>query len=266
MPARKQHPAIVFFDLDGTLVNKQNMVPATAMAAIRQLRQNGHLAFLNTGRSLAGIHPHILEVTFDGIVAACGTYIEYQGETLLNRLIDPAILDTVLPVLERSAIDVWMEGPEHVYFQSLPPHANVARFFRLFEDLPGVNQDWHDSLITANKLCYLLRPDSIPEPGLTMLRQHFHIINHEPDPFGEAVQLGFSKATGMQFVLDHLNIDQRQTYAFGDSLNDIEMLTFARCGIAMGGSRSHVLQASDHVTGGVDNNGIADALQRFGLI
>ena len=262
-----QNKALVFFDIDGTLIDEHRQVPASAAKAIRQLRQNGHLAFINTGRSYAGIHPEIKDVGFDGIVAANGTWIQYQGELLHNTTIDPRLLAQILPIVEQSEIDFWMEGPEHVYFERLVnPPAHVAHFIDVFSVLPGVNRDWHQGPIVTNKMSYHLRPESRLEPALSLLRRHFTVVQKDPDPYGEVIPSGYSKATGMIFLLEHLGFSQEQTYAFGDSLNDLEMLTFAANGIAMGGSRRTVLRASDHVTGSAAENGITDALAHFGLI
>lgn len=259
-------PALVFFDVDGTLLDEQKQIPASAVAAIRQLRKNGHKAFLNTGRTRAGLHPHILDVQFDGIIAGCGTWIEYQGQLLLNKTIDPEILGQILPVLESSSIDVWLEGPEHVYFESLTPHENVSEYINMFTELPGVLLDWHLAPIVANKLCFMLRPESRIEPGITFLLQHFTVISHQPEPFGEVILRGYSKATGMAFLLEHIRMPRENTFAFGDSLNDVDMLTFAQYGIAMGGSRNKVLRVSDHVTSSPAQDGIANALRHYGLI
>lgn len=266
MPASGKDPVIVFFDLDGTLVDESNLVPPSAAAAVRQLRANGHLAFINTGRSRAGIHPHILSVGFDGIIASCGTYIEYHGETLLSQLIQADVLAEILPRLEQNRIDAFLEGPEHVYFPQLPPDGQAAWYYQMFAELPGVNRDWHAGPVDASKLCLILASEAEREPVIQLLGSSFSLISHAPDLFCEAVQSGFSKATGMQFVLDRLGFSREQTLAFGDSANDLEMLAFARLGIAMGSSLGQVLAASDHVTGTAAENGISDALHHFGLI
>ena len=79
---------IVFFDIDGTLVDgPTHQVPQSAVEAIRKLRENGHLAFINTGRTLVSIEPRIREIGFDGLVCGCGTHIYYEGETLFSHSI-----------------------------------------------------------------------------------------------------------------------------------------------------------------------------------
>lgn len=266
MMKRPDAPAVVFFDLDGTLLNEHNQVPDSAVAAIRQLRQNGHLAFLNTGRSLAGVHASIRAIKFDGIVAACGTSIEYQDQLLLNKTLDLDTVASLISLLAKCRIDAIFEGPEHVFFGNLDPDNIMQRYIQIFQTFSGLIQLWTENPVAANKMCFMLRPESRIEPLLDYLQRGFTVINHHPDPLYEVLQSGYSKATGIQYILDHLQFSREQTFAFGDSLNDIEMLNFAGTGIAMGGSRSRVLLASDHVTRSAAEDGIAAALQHFELI
>lgn len=255
----------MFFDIDGTLVDRNTQIPDSALAAIATLRRNGHLAFLNTGRPMSAIQSSILNGPFDGVIAACGTHILYRGKTLLNNLVDPALFDRLLPLAAASNIDIWLEGPEHVFVSNLRPTGFMAQFLLYFADMPGVLADWHHVPIRANKMSYHLRPDSRMEECLPLLEQSFTLISHSP-VHGEIVPQGFTKATGIQFLLEHLDLPRQQTYAFGDSLNDVDMLTYVQYGIAMGGSRSHVLQVSNHVTGTPEADGIADALRHYRLI
>lgn len=265
MPTPTDTPALVFFDVDGTLLNDQKVIPASAFSAIKQLQNNGHQAFLNTGRPFASIQPHILDVGFDGIIAACGTWIEYRGEQLLNRTLEPDLVSRLIQLFEAHSVDVWFEGPTHVYIEKMTPGSHMSKFLTYFADLPGVLTDWQHEPVVANKMSYMLHPESDLDACLPILELHFDLIRHLP-VHGEIVPKGFTKATGMQFLLNHLNIPRSQTYAFGDSLNDIDMLSFAQYGIAMAGSRNRVLRVSDHVTASPDEHGIAEALKHYGLI
>ncbi len=75
----------VFFDIDGTLWDVHMHVPESTTKAIHELRANGYYAFLCSGRSRSNIKsPKLLALGFDGIVAACGTHIEFEGKSCLN--------------------------------------------------------------------------------------------------------------------------------------------------------------------------------------
>ena len=81
----------IFFDIDGTLWDFRNRIPESTRLAMEQLRQNGHLCFINSGRARGFInHPDLLSLGFDGIVSGCGTMIEYRDRTIFRHLIEPA--------------------------------------------------------------------------------------------------------------------------------------------------------------------------------
>lgn len=71
---------VVCFDIDGTLTdNATQIIPQSAVDAIRELRKNGHMAFINTGRTLVSIEKRIRDIGFDGYICGCGTHV-YYGE------------------------------------------------------------------------------------------------------------------------------------------------------------------------------------------
>lgn len=66
---------IIFFDIDGTLVpdGDSGTVPESTKEAIKKVRENGHLTFINTGRTFINVNPNIKELGFDGYLCGCGT-------------------------------------------------------------------------------------------------------------------------------------------------------------------------------------------------
>ena len=59
---------IIFLDVDGTLVDYDNRIPESAIQAIRQARENGHLVYVCTGRSKAEMPEEIWAVGLDGMI------------------------------------------------------------------------------------------------------------------------------------------------------------------------------------------------------
>ena len=82
----------------------------------------------------------------------------------------------------------------------------------------------------------------------------------------EMVPKGYSKATGIIYLCDKLGINIEDTFAFGDSANDIEMLKCVGCGIAMGNGTDDAKNVADYVTDSLHDDGIYNACKHFGLI
>ena len=81
--------------------------------------------------------------------------------------------------------------------------------------------------------------------------------------FLEIMDKGIEKSAALLHICNKLGIKTEQLIAFGDSYNDLSMLTAAGLGIAMGNAREDVKKQSDYVTDGNNEDGIAKALWRF---
>ena len=85
--------------------------------------------------------------------------------------------------------------------------------------------------------------------------------------FREFVPHGYSKATGLKYVLDYYKLDLKDAYAFGDSNNDLPMLTYLPNSVAMGNALpTSLFEKVSYVTARASEDGIALALKHFGFI
>ena len=101
--------------------------------------------------------------------------------------------------------------------------------------------------------------------NLALLKDDYDFMVHG-DVAMEVVPKGYSKASGIAFVCEKLGIDVKDTYAFGDSANDVDMLEFAGVGVAMGDGTDVAKEHADYVTRGLHEDGIYHALKHFALI
>ena len=100
-------------------------------------------------------------------------------------------------------------------------------------------------------------------------KEHFDFIAREemhPYGFEEVVPKGCSKAGGIDYIVEHLGESLASCYVFGDSTNDLSMLTHVKNSIAMGNSYPEVLANTSYVTTPIERDGIRNALKHFGLI
>ena len=95
-------------------------------------------------------------------------------------------------------------------------------------------------------------------PGLTVLPTPFH--------YADLVLRGIDKGVGIARLCQHFHIDPQATMAFGDGINDLEMLQAAGAGVAMGQGREEIKAIADYVTDSVEQDGIVTALQAFGQL
>lgn len=259
--------SIVFFDIDGTLWDYKGSILTSTVEAVRQLRRNGHYAFLCSGRSRVTIRAQeLLDIGFDGIVAGCGTYVEYRGDVIFEYRIPWELLSGTIQIMRESHLAAMFEGSRKLYVdvEAFKDDAYVLDFQRtLGKDFQGMENITADSII--NKLCVDYRHGSKDEM-IARLGQDYEVICHTFGPVAEILPKGFSKAAGIKRICSYLGMERKNTYAFGDSANDIDMLRYVQYGVAMGNASEDVKQAADYVTSSIYEDGIQKGLEHFGLI
>ena len=83
---------------------------------------------------------------------------------------------------------------------------------------------------------------------------------------GEISDASRNKATAMDLLCERLGCTKDDCIAFGDSMNDAEIIQAAGLGIAMGNAEPGVKAAADLVCESCDEDGVAKALKQLGLI
>ena len=80
--------SIIFFDIDGTLVNEQKNVPQSAKDAIRELKKQGHIVAIATGRPQFMFKDIREELNIDTYVSYSGQYVVLNGQVIHTNPID----------------------------------------------------------------------------------------------------------------------------------------------------------------------------------
>lgn len=256
----------LFFDIDGTIWDIHNHIPESTRTAIRELRENGHLAFLNSGRTRAYIqNPDLLSLGFDGIVSGCGTMIEHDGKTIFYREIENAFLADTIRLIRSYGFRPILEGPEHLYFDD----EDFADDFygkklkaEMGDRLRTIKGEWGNWNVSK----FSCATDGADLEGCQKaLAEDFDFMIHTSSVV-EVVPKGFHKGTGIRKVCELIGMDIADTFAVGDSINDLGMLACAGTSIVMGNGADKAKAAADYVTSTLHEDGIYKACRHFGLI
>ncbi|WP_294219120.1 Cof-type HAD-IIB family hydrolase [Pseudobutyrivibrio sp.] len=260
----------VFFDIDGTLWNYEKYIPDSARLAIKKLRENGHLAFICSGRARAFIQDKdLLSLGFDGIVCSCGCHIEIDGKILYEKIIEKDFAKETIETIRKYGFRPILEGPKNIYmddneFGHDDPFGNILRR-DVGKDLVSIGGDYYGKWVINKLSCATdVEADKRLE-CFDWLSNEYSIIAHN-DNVCELVPAGHNKATGMMKACELVGIDPKNTYAIGDSENDLDMLEAAGIGIAMGNGTENAKAAADYVTTAFDDDGIYNALKHYNLI
>lgn len=107
---------LLFFDIDGTLLsNATHQIPESALSAIAAAQKNGHLVFINTGRTIRTMPSFLKTLGFDGYLCGCGTRIVYHDEILLAHSFTEEEGQLLIDLMDKWHIEAFLEGSEDVY-------------------------------------------------------------------------------------------------------------------------------------------------------
>lgn len=260
----------VFFDIDGTLWNYQHYIPDSTRVAIRRLRENGHLALLCSGRARAFIQDEdLLSLGFDGIVCSCGNHIEINEEVVFENYIEEKAAVDVVELVRAYGFKPILEGPKYLYMddEEFPVGDEFGDILRadIGDFILPINGagygKWH-----MNKFsCDTSVEENRRLECIEKVTKNFDVIEHNP-AVCEVIPKGINKATGMLHACELLGVSKEDTFAFGDSENDLEMLRAAGVGVAMGNGSDRAKSEADYITDAFDADGIYNALKHFKLI
>ena len=268
---------VLFFDIDGTLTNFNREIPASAVEGIRKAREKGNLAALCSGRSESQIEAYILDIGFDAIVSAAGARVSVGGKPVYEHTLDREkylfCLDQLLEVVTNLCVQtnecvyVWEQGYERlvqvfsVMFGDPRVPEEVIGTMKRIPDLRKIEK--------PQKIFYHQSPIDVEE---TQKRIGDYFLDMEmsfgkSDPYsGEITTRGIEKSTGMEQLMRHFGLSAKDSVAFGDGPNDLDMMQYAGLSICMGGGREETKKRADYVTADVDDDGIYRALEHFRLI
>lgn len=250
---------IIFFDIDDTIYNSQGISDKTK-EAIKLLNKNGHLAFISTGRPMSMLE-EFLDMGFDGVNAACGNYIVCNNELMFNNEIPDYIVDEIIKLIQKNNLYITFEGKDALYTDKKDNSNPFLRF-----NLDFKVKDWLEEKVKANKFSLDMTNN---HDGFNKIEsyfsQYFTIIRRGND-FAELVPKGYSKATGIKYIIEYLDIPWENTYAFGDSENDLDMMKYVCNSVAMGNAVEEIKKVSKYVTDTIYNEGVYKGLKMLELI
>ncbi|HEL2071277.1 TPA: Cof-type HAD-IIB family hydrolase [Streptococcus suis] len=276
---------IIFLDVDGTLVDYHNRIPESAIRAIRQARENGHLVYVCTGRSRAEMQPELWEIGLDGMIGGNGSYVEHQGQVIMHQLLSEEDSRAIVDWLHERGLEFYLESNNGL-FASKNFRERARETLRIYSMNKGktaeevADQEVEDVIHgmifdgqlyrnDLNKVSFVL--DSYQD-HLDSKQAFPNLVANTWGGRGESALFGdlgvkdIDKAHAISVLLDYLGASQADTIAFGDAKIDISMLDYCAVGVAMGNGGAEILAIADMITDDVEEDGLYNAFERLGLL
>ena len=252
--------AIIFFDIDGTLAERTE-VPTSAAKAVARARAAGHLVFICTGRPRRYAEEHF-GVYADGFVCSNGRYAVRGSDTIISEPLLRQQIDTITNILDEYNAGYAFCAKDDLYYGGNPAYRSVAH------EVNGPAQELADALEQNVELYNfdIYFADVEEREAITNALGDLCLVNpHGPHPSADVTVCGYNKGDAVRDVTAALGIPHKDSYAFGDGINDLPMIRTAAHGIAMGNAVEEVKQEAEFVTTDIHANGVANGLKHYGL-
>ena len=271
---------LIAFDLDGTLLDDEKHLPEENLDALRVAREAGILLVPATGRILKALPEELLSLgIFRYFIFANGAEIyDLESQQALYRAqIEPALavrlceyMDT-LPVLydcyrgEYGYMTQWMYDRAAEFFVTEPHILKLIRSLRI--PVPELKKNILDKDIPLEKLQMFFRPEDMEERArqLELVPQRFPELMASSSLKNniEINSASAGKGNGLRALCGLLHIDCAESVAFGDGLNDVDMLRAAGRGCAMQNAAEAVKECADAVVESNNDAGVGKEIFRL---
>lgn len=258
----------LFFDIDGTLLTDgKKELPKSAEEALKKAREAGHMVFINTGRSRILMQELEGRIEVDGYLCGCGTLIEVHGKKLMHHVLSAKLRRKIQDNIMHYGLDGILEGPGGIYVQKgqsrMPGVQRVKDLFLgsgvMFE------ANWAANTLIFDKFCVLKDEASDMDGFMKSLEHEIQFIDRGHNLY-ECVPVGFDKATAMEVILDYFQIPWEESYAFGDSANDLAMIKYACHSVVMEEHAEVLEPYAELITKRVEDDGIAYAFKMLKIV
>lgn len=262
---------MVCFDMDMTLLDHAvKKIPESALAAIQSLKKQGHLVVIASGRDMDNelSRPWADAVEPDAIVHSNGQKVTVGRKVLKEVFMDGALIRRLVEFAKEHNFCLGFNiGRKGCYVHEEIIRDRERRVFKEpdREFIPVENLFSHPFYAMA---LFGWNPEHTQEAA-RLVEEHFPELKcplFSRKEGADVIYRNVSKADGIRILMDYYGVEEKDVVAFGDSMNDIEMIREAGIGVAMGNAVEELKREADFVTKAIGQDGIQYGLFKIGLL
>jgi Cof subfamily protein (haloacid dehalogenase superfamily) len=254
-------------DVDGTLVTNDKVLTDRAIAAVAKLKEAGILFAITSGRPPRGMEMLIepLQLTMPIAAFNGGVYVHPDMSVIEQQTVPDTVTPTVIDLLASHNLDVWLyRGAD--WFLKNPKAPHVAREDWTVKFDPTVTDSFAAVSDGVAKITGVSDDYDAVQKGVDAVRQRFgdHVSAARSQPYyGDVTNPNANKGAVAQYLSKTYQIPPEQIATIGDQPNDVLMFAHSGLSIAMGNASHEVQEAARRVTTSNEDEGFANAVERF---
>lgn len=267
---------IIAVDLDGTLLNSNLEISQANRQALAAASERGIRIVVITGRRYHSARPLLDSLAFPvTLVSSNGAVIRTLSGDLLHHNFLPreiavqaleaaidyrpyavAIFDNPGPGQVMMQQNAAPDGPLRWYLQT------AQEYLLQVADLPAALPGDPIQVMFGGAPAFLEPLEHLLRASAAGSRVHLTWTKYFDRDISllDVMNLGCSKASGLQWLLEQMGCDASEVMAIGDNYNDLEMLQMAGCPVIMGNCTPGLASDGWHLTHSNDQDGVATAI------
>ena len=261
---------MIVMDLDGTLLNNEKRVEEKSINYLRSLKEKGHVITIATGRNLGSALSATDGAEFANYIVSDAGAVVYKTNKWNNIYINSipeAIANRILSYFDESKFKCINICDKNYYYKYTKYYFGRSKADKNFtnkdEILKQCGNITHISIDFLNNEAvdeyYKSFSLKFPELSINTMQDSF-----DDKKWLEITMNGVSKYNGILEIAKHEDILNENIIAFGDGLNDIDMIEGCGTGVAMNNALKEVKEVSNYVTEKTNNeNGIIEFLKEY---
>ncbi len=276
---------IIFLDVDGTLIDYEAKLPASAAKAVDEARANGHKVYICTGCSKAEIAQRNL-CDLDGMIGGNGAYVEDNDHVVMHQGLSKEEVKHIVDWCNERHLGFYLEANSGMYCNDYMLEQGPETMIKYAQ---GKGADLTQATVSANSFVNsfihlkgeeLYRED-VNKISFILSQYQDHLDSKKEFPtleantwggkgelalFGDLGPTGITKKHAIEVLLDYLDADVKDTISFGDAKIDLSMFELCAYNVAMGNGGEEIKEAADYVTTDVNDDGLYNAFKYLKLI
>lgn len=267
---------LIAIDLDGTLLNSKKEIPQENIRAIQEATANGTKIVLCTGRPKSGTKPYfdqlcLSEDEFLILNNGCSTYTSLEWNLIHHHELtidDVKKLEKLSSAYPEVHLTLTTEENYYVLGDNVPDLVAMDGelvFTKVKATATSSLEEKPEIIFQAMYMGPSEILDQFEKAVRSQLVEDFSVVRSQ-DYILEVMPKDVTKAYALKDLADDLNCSAEEVMAIGDAPNDIEMLTFAGTGVAMGNASESIKVLANHITSHCDQAGVAEAIDKYALL
>jgi len=254
-------------DVDGTLVTQDKVLTERAIAAVKKLKEAGVLFAITSGRPPRGMSMLIepLELTTPIAAFNGGMFVRPDMSVIEQHVIPDTVSPGVIQLLDGHGVDVWVyQGADWFVRNTKAPHVDREAWTVKFE--PTLVHDFASVTDRVAKIVGVSDDYDKVQKAVDATRASFgdHVSAARSQPYyGDITNPDANKGGVVRYLSKTYDIPADEIATIGDQPNDVLMFAHSGVSIAMGNASHEVQKAARRVTTSNEDEGFANAVERF---